>query len=489
MFIPVQDHNYCKDDQDDPPFKTAEEQNVSIQSLLPAIHELDRYGPQAEDYDAIIEAGCHAPKLPVCNNETLIEYSRSLVAEKYREQNSFAPRPWTTLVDEGYGYDPFVIASPPSSRPTVHGHNSSAVSHHSPIALQHSQLPSLMSNDAPPSLNQTAFPLRRPSASELSHHDPTIVPRSPSLRPSLSEHISHPVVEPYKQQIAQGSGNSLSVVSNAAPPTPNVLEDPLTYLESRVSTAKERSSPVGKPGPNSMTQNTSSQYRSYIARRPPIFFDTASDPEFGFLSPEYLIDFQAPSVPGAPFTSFNQMAKHFGDDELAESILNQKETNFARSYEDKIKGFRRTHWNKIKVPIIEDIVLLKFWCSSPPTSPEENILPKLLSTGDAHLFYAVEDRALLGASGSVQDIILQDPTWSSMPRMNALRKTLMVVRKKANDWLGPEVSKKASSLLCDPREDALLCALKRGHLIWDLATGKLMVGDGHEQGSCGELLR
>jgi len=117
MFNSKPDHGFCKDDQDDPipqhdqSLDANEEQDVFVTPLLQAICECDVTRPSIES---------HPPytRIPVCNNKTLVEYARSLVAEKDRERYSLASIQRTILSDRGSQNDPIVIPSPPSVEPS-----------------------------------------------------------------------------------------------------------------------------------------------------------------------------------------------------------------------------------------------------------------------------------------------------------------------------------------------------------------------------------
>ena len=172
------------------------------------------------------------------------------------------------------------------------------------------------------------------------------------------------------------------------------------------------------------------------------------------------------------------MATSFDEHILAEAILKRNETRFTPQFHECMGRFREKHWNSIKIPIIEATVFAKFWCCNPPGSPKENVLLKLLRTGDRYLFYAVEDTALLGTNELMQDIILNNRQWASMPGTNALGNALMAIRRGIKGWLGPVISQRAPSLSFDPREEAIARALQKDHLLWEVDTGRLIIRDG-----------
>ena len=156
------------------------------------------------------------------------------------------------------------------------------------------------------------------------------------------------------------------------------------------------------------------------------------------------------------------MAKFFGDDELAEVIHNKEHMEIFPPYERLVDGFDRSRWQECKQPILEDIVHSKFWRCCPPRTPEENILQKLLNTGDKNLFYSVPDDCMLGiwATAPIPEEEVQ--------HANALGRALMTVRTKAKEWLGnPTFFDTTSATLSDPLEAALLCSLRRGYITWN----------------------
>ncbi|KAK0105270.1 hypothetical protein ONS95_004344 [Cadophora gregata] len=176
MFQPNPYH-YCKDDQDhpnlrhDPVFKSAEEQNVFVQFLLQAIYEARKFEPSH---------GISKPnitKLPICNSEPLVGYSRSLVTEKYRERASFAPIR-TIPIFENPGQ---LLNTHPSlllPKPTLQRHDFSAIGR-PPDANQCIQ--DFRSSNAPPMPDQPAIPVTGPSIGEVCYQYPTTLRAETSL--------------------------------------------------------------------------------------------------------------------------------------------------------------------------------------------------------------------------------------------------------------------------------------------------------------------
>jgi ribA/ribD-fused uncharacterized protein len=123
------------------------------------------------------------------------------------------------------------------------------------------------------------------------------------------------------------------------------------------------------------------------------------------------------------------MAMFFGDKIQADQIMAVRDGDPARcrQYGSQVAAFDKKKWDKHQVNQMEQVLFAKFWSPLILSPQGEDLLGKLLDTGDRELVYAVEDDRVWGIGYRPGDAAKNRGNWGQ----NLLGEALMGARSTA----------------------------------------------------------
>ncbi|WPG99369.1 Hypothetical protein R9X50_00218300 [Acrodontium crateriforme] len=154
----------------------------------------------------------------------------------------------------------------------------------------------------------------------------------------------------------------------------------------------------------------------------PVFFWRETEAQYGFLSQWYDSTFQVDGVEyrTAEMWMMVQKARLFGDEDIAQKMMQTTNPKEHQALGRKAKGFDRKKWDEHKSRIVEEGNYHKFT----KTTPEMKMW--LLETGDRELVEASPYDRIWGVGFVAKDAELNRSNWGE----NRLGKAIMKVREQ-----------------------------------------------------------